>query len=406
MSANPNRPRSRRRAAVLALGVCLAPGPSLAAGDEVAQVRALASLLDESVGSLLPAALSLPPELGDDARKTFFLNELRYCGPGDKGAGRFRAAGRSGAGEDRQAPLLAGEDGCRASLAELAERASPTLAAGAMLVDLEATWKRWELRLFAVRGVVALKAGRARPMSGPGKPVQILSVRTADLRIDRDAGEPIVLHARPVFLAGAVEVVVVLADKAPGKAPAPDFGTRAALLSAKDNLAAEIPVSFANQVLRRLTGNQPLVIPVNRDELELADVKLAGQGAGEKAQLTLAGSASPRALRETMHWSLLAAGKPLRASSLRASAGGEDCSGLAAVAALACGVRNGARVAAAEAFAQAFNQRYRGGWVHELCSPLDLRFNLAGQRFVLRGDLTSTSFSARGLALAGWFGGK
>jgi len=406
MAAKPKRVSSSRWAVALAVGGGLWAGQAVGAESELAYVRVLGTLLDESVQSLLPGTLALPRELGDDAKKTFFLNELRYCGPGDKGAGRFRAVGRSGAGEDRKLPLLADAGACRASLAELAEHALPGLGEGTLLVDLEATWKNWEIKLLVVRGLVAGKEGRARPMSGPGKPVGILSVRTADLRIDSGPGAPIVLHARPAFLAGAIEIALVLADKAPGKAPAMDGGAREALLSGAANLAAEIPVAFANQVLHRLTGAQPLVIPVNREEVELADVTLAGQGAGETAQLTLAGTASPRSLRETVRWNLLAAGEPLHVSSLRASAQGEDCAALGTMAAIACNVRNGARAAAAEAFAQAFNQRYQGRFVHEVSSPLDLRFTFAGQRFLLRGDLLRATFSARGLALGGQFSGK
>jgi hypothetical protein len=149
-----------------------------------------------------------------------------------------------------------------------------------------------------------------------------------------------------------------------------------------------------------------LVIPANREEVEVSDVTLAGQGAGEAAGLSLAGNASPRSMRETVRWNLLAAGEPLRVSSLRATPQFEDCSTLGTMAAIGCNVRNGARTAAAEAFAQAFIQRYQGRFVHEVSSPLDLRFTVAGQRILLRGDLVRTAFSARGLMIAGRLSGK
>ena len=63
-------------------------------------------------------------------------------------------------------------------------------------------------------------------------------------------------------------------------------------------------------------------------------------------------------------------------------------------------MRNGARAAAAEAFAAALTQKYQGQFVHDLASPQSLRFNVAGQRIDLRGDLVKTLFSARGLSAA------
>jgi hypothetical protein len=364
-------------------------------------VRAAGALLDEAVQSLLPAAISLPRALGDDAKKTFFLSELRYCGAGKKGGGRFRAAGRLGAGRDRSQPLFATDSSCSESLSEVAGKASPALAAGSVLVDLEATWKSWELRLSVARGVVVDKEGGARALSGPAKPVEMLKVRTSDLRIDSGQGAPILLHAKPTFVAGAVEITLLAADKAPARSPRTEPAVHASLVPGKTNIAAEISAGFANQILSRLTGKQPLVVPINREEVEIQDVKLSGRKTGKAGEASLAGTASPRSMRETLRWNLLTEGDPLRVASMRATAELEDCSSLGAVAAIACNVRNGARTTAAEAFAHAFNQRYQGGLVHALLSPLDLRFSFSGQRFVLRGDLLEAAYSARGLALTG-----
>src|SRR5512142_1505831 len=406
MSSTSIRATRKLTSVILAVGVATSVQLAHAADGDVAHVRVAAALLDETVQSLLPAAVSLPRTLGDDAKKTFFLNELRYCGPAAQGGGRFRAVGRLGAGQDRATPLLSGTGSCRQGLVEVAEQGQPALAEGGVLVELEATWKSWDLALSVVRGVVGNKEGRTRPLSGPGKPVQLLAVRTADLRIDTGSGAPILLHARPTFLAGALEVAVVFADKAPAKAPATDTGARDAVLSGGDNLAAEIPAGFANQVLRRLTGTQPLVIPADQQEIEVADVTLSGQGTGERAAMTLAGKATPRSLRETVRWTLLASGEPLRVSALQTSAQLEDCSALGTMAAIGCNVRNGARGAAAEGFAQAFNNRYQTQLVHELVSPLDLRFTVAAQRILLRGDLVRSSYSPRGLLLVGQMSGK
>jgi hypothetical protein len=390
-------PLSPLRIVVLAV---LASGlPAAAAAEnEVAHLHATAALLEESVRGVLPLPIALPRALGDDARKTFFLTELRYCGASDQGNGRLRVAGRLGSGEDRKSPVLAGEEACRGGLAAVAESASPALAEGTLLADLESSWKGWVVKLSLLRAVIVGKEGRARAVSGLGKPVEMAAFSTTNLRIDNGAGSPILLHARPSFLSGAVAVAVVLADKAPAKPPRGEPGARDVGLAGSANVAAEIPARFANPLLRRLTGTEPLVIPVSGDEIEVQNVALSGTGTGENARLTLEGIATPRSVRETLRWTLLAAGEPLRFASVRASAELEDCSALGTMAALGCNARNVARTAAAEAFAQALTQRYQGQLVHELASPVDLRFAVAGQRIVLRGDLLRTSFGAHGLS--------
>jgi hypothetical protein len=157
-------------------------------------------------------------------------------------------------------------------------------------------------------------------------------------------------------------------------------------------------------VLRRLTWTQPLTIPVDRDEVEIRQVSLAGSGAGESARLTLSGTATPRTIREIMQWTVGLGGDPLLVSRGQFSAQLEDCSGLGTMAALACNLRNGARGAAAEAFGASLTQRYQGQPVHELASPLNLRFEVAGQRVELRGDLLHLGLGPRGLSASGRLG--
>jgi len=269
-----------------------------------------------------------------------------------------------------------------------------------VLADLEATWKPWQLTLVAVRALVVGEGGRVRSLAGLEKRADILSVPTSELRIETGVGSPIVLFAVPTFVAGAVEIAVVAADKAPAKAPHPEHGARDGLTTGQANVAVQIPVSFANEVLRRLTWTQPLTVPVDREEIDIQNVSLAGQGAGELARLTLTGNATPKSVRETMRWTVVVAGEPLRVSSVQAAAQLEGCAGLGTMAAIGCNVRNGARAAAAETFAAALTQKYQGQFVHDLASPQSLRFNVAGQRIDLRGDLVKTLFSARGLSAA------
>lgn len=393
----------------VAIGLLPVTASARAAEPEPVRVRISAALIDAEIRAFLPATLALPrtlAELGEEGTRTMTLAELKYCGAIEKGAGRFRAVIRQAA-VTTQAILTAG-DGCQASLAELAKRGAVSSEdrEGLVLADLEATWKSWELKLAVVHALVVGKSGRKGSPTAFDKRADILTISTADLRIDAAAGPPIVLHAAPAFSATAIDLAVVMTE---GVSPKATTLERAAangrdMLSGKANIAAELPLQVANQVLRRLTWTQPLTIPVDRDEVEIRQVSLSGSGAGESARLTASGSATPRAIRETMQWTLALGGDPLVVSRAQFSAQLEDCSGLATMAALACNVRNGARGAAAEAFGSGLTQRYQGQPAHELASPLDFRFEVAGQRIELRGDLLRLGFGPRGLTAVGRLG--
>jgi hypothetical protein len=332
------------------------------------------------------------------------LVELRYCGATEKGAGRFRAVIRPPATKTQV--FLTASDSCQVNLADLAKRGTTTSdgGEGLVLVDIEATWKSWKLKLTVAH---ALVAGRKGAPTTFDKRVDILALSTSDLRIDTVAGAPIVLHAAPFFAASAIDLAVVMTEGvAPKSAPLERAAAsnRGDMLAGPANIAAEVPLQVANQVLRRLTWTQPLTIPVDRDEIEIRRVSLAGSGGGESARLTVSGTATPRSIRETLQWTLALGGDPLLMSTGQFSGQHEDCAGLATMAALSCNLRNGARVAGAEAFGSALTQRYQGQPVHELASPLNLRFEVAGQRIELRGDLLRLSFGPRGLTAAGRLG--
>lgn len=373
--------------ALAALGlVWLAP--ARAAEAPLAHVRVSGELLGEIVQGLLPATVATTRGGAAGEEKPLRLLAVGYCGPGEKGAGRFRALASRGRAE---AP--AGVS-CAGGLGEWAERARPALPEGILLVDLEASWKSWELRLAAVRGLVMGKGGRHRSAPGFEQRFDLATVSTADLRIDTGE-QPIVLHAIPAFQERLVEVALVLADKAPARPPR--LPPARAGLDAAANCAAEIPGPFANQILRLLTAQRPVSIPLQGEEVDIANVTLAGEGAGERGRLLLAGTAEPRSLRESTQWTLVAAGEPLRVSSVKMAPQYEDCAGLGTMAAIACKVRNGARATAAEAFARALTERYQARFVHELVSPVHLGFTVAGQRIGLQGDLLRMSASATGL---------
>ena len=400
--------RRRRYLAGLAavLGISAACASVLAAEPDPVRVRIKAALVDEELRALLPATLALPrtlAELGEEGARTVTLAELKYCGVTEKGVGRFRAVIRPAATK-AQAFLTAG-DACQVSLSDLAKRGATSGGGdGLVLADLEATWKAWELKLAVAHALVLGKNARTGSPLTIDKRVDILTISTSDLRVDATAGAPIVLHAAPAFAATAIDLAVVMTE-----GPAPKAATleraaasnRSDMLSGQATLAAELPLSVANQVLRRLTWTQPLIIPVDRDEIEVRQASLAGTGAGASARLTVSGNATPKSISETMRWTLALGGDPLLVSSGQFSVQLEDCTGLGTMAALSCNVRNGARGAAAEAFGATLTQRYQGQPVHALASPFNFRIQVAGQRIELQGDLLRIGRGPRGLSASG-----
>ena len=359
MSAAHSRTRPGRFLAGLAVSALLwAPlAPALAAEHDPVRVRISAALLDEEIRTLLPARLALPralAELAEEGATTMTLAELRYCGATEKGAGRFRAVIRPNAAGGAQAILTTG-DGCQHGLAELAKRGGSTGDAKdgpvmePILADIEVTWKSWLVKLTVAHALIAGRKGA----TSYDKRVDILTIPTSDLRINLDPGAPIVLHVVPAFTATAIDFAVAMTEGPPPKAVTLErvaASPRGEMLSGQANIAAEVPLQVANQVLRLLTWGQPLTIPVDRDEIEIRQAVLAGSGAGQSARLMVSGTAMPRSIRETMQWTLTLGGEPLVVSTAQFSGQSEDCAGLGALAALGCNVRNGARGAAAEAF--------------------------------------------------------
>jgi hypothetical protein len=383
----------------------LAPAVARAGDGDPARVRLSAGLLDEMVQGLLPTLIRLPPPVGEasaDNRPTLAtLSELKYCGATDKGGGRFRALLRLEASAGLVVALL-GKTGCQGTLVDLAKRVGEgNEEPGIVVADLEATWKPWEVRLVVAHAEGTTKLAKARLVAGLEKRRELLVVPTGDTRVQLDSG-PLALYAVPSFLSGAVEIAVVLGGSGAPGAPDKLAGSgRGPGLTGEANVALEAPLSFVNQLLRRLTWNQPLLIPVNQDEVEVRNVSISGEGAGEASRLTLAGNATPSSLRETMRWTVATGGDPMRVSFVKLAAQMEDCSGLATMGAVGCNVRNGARSAAAEAFASSLTQRYQGLPVHELGSPQTLRFSVAGERFILSGDLLRMGFGPRGVTVVG-----
>lgn len=384
----------------------LAPAAASAADNDAARLRVSAGLLDEIVRGLPPATIRLPPtgELSASPRPTLaILSELSYCGVSEKGAGRLRAVLRLEAPAAGAVGLL-GHAGCRDGLTELAKRAGSDLEApGVVVADLEAVWKAWDLRLSVVRAEATTKTAKTRLASLLEKRRELLVVSTGDARIQTDSG-PVALYAVPTFLPGAVELAVVLGGGGAPMAPDKLVGGRGPGVTGDANVAAELPLPFANQVLRRLTWTTPLTIPVNGDEVEVRNVAVAGEGAGDGARLIVTGQATPASIRETARWTVASGGDPMRIAGFQMDPQLEDCSALGTVAGVACNVRNGARSAAAQGLAASLTQRFQGVLVHERASPQTLRFSLAGESFVLTGDLLRMMFGARGIIVTAKLG--
>jgi hypothetical protein len=380
----------------------LGPATARAFENEPARIRLSSALLDETVQGLLPSLVRLPPPKGVPSasnRPTLAtLTELKYCGATDKGAGRFRALLRLDTAE--AAPVIGpGKIGCHGALADLASRLGQEAdGAGIAVADVEATWRPWELRLVVVRAEGTSKAAKTRLAAVLERRREFLVVPTAESRIQTESG-PIALYAVPSFLRAGVEIAILLGSSGAPAAPE-QIATSSPepRITGEANVAADVPLSFANQLLRQLTWSQPLTIPLNNDEVELRHVSMGGQGAGARARVTLSGNATPGSMRETVRWTIGMSGDPLCVSFVDIAAQTEDCSALGTMAALACRVRNGARVAAAETFAASLTQRYQGAPVHQLISPQTFRASVADQRVILTGDLLRMALGPRGLS--------
>lgn len=389
---------------VIAVASSRVPADVCAAEAEPARVRFSAALVDDAVRGLLPTLIRLPPPSGEpsaDNRPTLAtMTEIIYCGASDKGGGRFRALLRLEA-STAPAALLIGRNGCQSDLADLARRVGEgNEESGIAVVDLEATWRPWEIRFVVARAEGFTKTSKTRLVAVLERRRELLVVQTGEARIQTDSGA-LPLYAVPSFAQGGIEVAVVLGGAGGPSNPEKLAGVvRNPIPGGEANASADVPLSFANQLLRRLTWSEPLVVPVNRDEVEVRNVSLSGEGSGEKGRVTLTGQATPSSIRETVRCVVTSGGDPMRLASIQIAAQMEDCAGLGTMAAVGCTVRNGARSAAAEGFAASLTQRYQGKAVHELASPQTLRFSVGGERFILSGDLLRMTFGARGISIA------
>ena len=371
-----------------------------AAEDEPARIRLSTALLEDAVRGLLPTQIRVPPPTGEPSATNrpslASLTEIKYCGATDKGVGRFRVLLRLDSAEER---ATLGKAGCQGGIVEVAKRlAEENRGAEMAVADVEATWRAWELRLQITRAEGTTKTTQARVAAVLEKRRELFTVPTADSRIQTSEG-PIALYAVPSFLPDAVEIAILIGTEgAPSATSKLAVAGREPELAGDATVAAQIPLVFANQVLRRLTWSRPLTVPVGNEEVELQHLSIGSQGAGERARVTLAGNATSQAMRETARFSLVMVGDPLRVSSVGITPESEDCKALDTVATVACNLRNGARVAAAQTFAASLTRRFQGIPVHELVSPQTFRVSVAEERLTFSGDLLRMALGPRGLA--------
>jgi hypothetical protein len=384
----------------MAIAASLVSGPVFAAGNEPARLRVAGALVDDVVRSLLPVMLPGPgagPGKDGAAPSAAILTEIRYCGATDKGAGLFRAVIRQTALDSGAPFLLPAGEACRPALADLAKQLAAPVA-GVAIADLQATWKPWELRLALLRSI-ALAPSKSAPISDLDNRRNLWTISTSDLGLPADAGEPIILHVAPRFAAGAIEIAVVVGERGSATpTPSGHSGPSAAPLG-EANLTADIPVSFANQVLRRLTWTQPLAISVDSDVVDLENLTIAQ----EKSGLTIHGNATPRSIRETVRFTVAMNGEDLRLASVLTQGQMENCAGQGAFATVACNLRNSARQGVAGALGATLTQRYQGQLVRELVGQRSLGFSVGVRRLEIHGDLLRLSCGAAALSSAARF---
>ena len=388
----------------------LAPVSWAATAVEPARARVAGSLIDDLVRRVLPVDLVLPSAMlksadGGVAESpvAVAITDLRYCGVTDRGVGRFRAVMRIGNsfGEGAMPSTLAGDEGCRKSLNDLARRIA-TASAGAqevLVADLDALWRPWELRLVLARTSTpsSPKPGVPQPLGGLSEGVRrdLLTISTSGFRVRTDVGQAITFHVAPSFAPDAIDIAVIVAeDGSAAPAARPAGGGASLVLSGDATAVAELPHAFANQVLRHLTQAEPFPIQVDREVVDVQNASVTGSAGG----LTVAAMATPRSIRESVRLTVQAGGADLRVGGVRADAQLESCGGLGTLAAIGCNARNAGRNAAAGAFAATMTRKYQGQLVRELAGPQELRFEIGDRRVDLQGDLLHLASGPRGLS--------
>src|SRR5436190_4726538 len=229
------------------------------------------------------------------------LVDARYCGAKDKGQGRLIGVLRPAGGEAPALPPLDGSD-CRGKLEEVARRvgSAPNVGAGAgagpvAVVELLASWAPSELRV-AIGDVASAGEGSrplARTLARAKAAGPLTTADTSGLRLETERGSSLNLDVALSFLKGGDGVLATLTPACPGcAAPAPRapvIANPAGAPADGDGIAAAT-LRFANRGVALYSGDGPLVLEVNRQEVEIRGLQLSG---GE-GTLALTGRATSR----------------------------------------------------------------------------------------------------------------
>ncbi|MEA2698078.1 MAG: hypothetical protein QOI66_2349 [Myxococcales bacterium] len=401
-------PPHRHRACLLAGLVFLAPALVQANdGAERADVLISAATTNMMLARLLPQPLEIAGDRAADAGPpppplTAWLMEARYCSAGDGGRGRVLGVVRSRRDTLPAAPpLLDAAGDCRASLEKMARRAAFASLPDAALVEFGATFAPWEVRVSIASFVTspmgsaglaaALTRAQAAPtvrtirtgaqsLSLPDFPAQTFDVA---VRFGKADGVTLALTP-PVTAAGAVAG----APTAPGEPLTLPEGADATL---------RISDALANRLLSQATQSGPLVVPIDRQAIELRSLRVTS---GDD-RATMRARATPRGFPESVGLAVDAAGADLKLVEVRAQPELEDCAGLSMMSALGCRARNAARSTAAATLAGELSARTRGQTVRTLGSVPAASITIGAQRLRVRVTPTRLRSTAAGLTATG-----
>jgi hypothetical protein len=392
-------------AGVIAAALVHSSAPSAAPADldERAEVLLLGGAINRFVAGQLPTTFSVAGDrdAGIGVRDVTLV-DARYCGAGKDGVrgrlvGVVRPAGAAGT-----LPTLDADD-CRAKLDEVAKRLAAAAEAGAVaVVELIAEWVPWELRVSI--GDVAAGADGARELArtlarARAKTAgRLATVETSGLRLATERGSSLNLDLALTFLTGTDGVVSTLTVAGPGGVPAPRVPVVSPAGAAADvDAIVGVTLGFANRVVALYGQDGPLVLKLDRQEVEIRNLKVGG---GE-GTLTLSGRATSSAVAETAQVHIQSAGADLRLADIRADAETEDCRALSGGASMRCTVRNAARGPAAAVLAAALTSRYRGKLLRTLIAPPPFSFEVGQRRMTLRLTPTRASSTGRSLVVHG-----
>jgi hypothetical protein len=313
--------------------------------------------------------------------------------------GVLRPAGAAGT-----LPALDAPD-CHAKLDELAKRLAAAPDAGAprgavAVAELVAEWVPWQLRV-AIGDVAAAgddARGLARTLARAKAAGPLATVETSGLRLATERGAALDLDLALTFLKGGDGVAATLTVACPGCAPAPRVPVvdlRGAATDVDGLVGATL--RFANRVVALYSAEGPLVLKLDRQEVEIRNLQIAG---GE-GTLIVRGRATSRAVGESAQLHIDSAGADLRLAEVRADPETEDCRALSGLASMRCNVRNTARGPAASALASAMTAHYRGKPLRTFIAPPPFSFDVGGRRLTLRLAPTRASSTGGSLVVHG-----